>query len=105
MGHKGQTLLEYMILIGLVLMALVFMGTDIKRTLQSLIKVTADQIGNQAEADQDYDSRSGHMVNSWSSSSQSAEVTKTDVNGAVGVVSREGSQSDTMTIINQGLTN
>ncbi len=49
---KGQTILEYMILLGIVVLAIFYMGPAFKRGLQSLIKVTADQIGNQSQADQ-----------------------------------------------------
>lgn len=51
--RKGQTLLEYMILLGIAVMVIFYMGPAFKRGLQSLIKVTADQIGNQEEADQE----------------------------------------------------
>ncbi len=52
MTRRGQTILEYMLLIGFVVLAIFYMGPALKRGLQSLIKVTADQIGNQADADQ-----------------------------------------------------
>lgn len=50
---RGQTTLEYIILIGIVVMAIFFMSPAFKRGIQSLVKVTADQIGNQAAADQE----------------------------------------------------
>jgi hypothetical protein len=41
------------------------MGTGIKRGVQSLVKVTADQVGNQQNADQDFnDTQQGYMVGS-----------------------------------------
>ena len=52
-NRRGQSLLEYTILIGIVTISLFYMGTGIKRGLQSLVKVSADQIGNQQNADQD----------------------------------------------------
>jgi Flp pilus assembly pilin Flp len=51
---RGQTILEYTILVGIVSVVLYYMGTGIKRGVQSMIKVTADQVGNQQNADQDY---------------------------------------------------
>lgn len=52
-GARGQTVVEYIVLIGIVTAALFFMGPLFKRGVQSLVKVTGDQIGNQLNADQD----------------------------------------------------
>lgn len=49
---KAQTLLEYLILIGIVTVVLFAMYQAMKRGIQSVIKITADQIGNQQKADQ-----------------------------------------------------
>jgi len=49
-ARHGQTILEYTIIIGIVTMMLFYMGTGIKRSLQSLVKVTADQVGNQGNS-------------------------------------------------------
>ena len=49
---KAQTLLEYLILIGIVTVVLFAMYHAVKRGAQSVIKITADQIGNQQRADQ-----------------------------------------------------
>ncbi len=54
MGIKGQTVVEYIVLIGIITVALFYMGPLFKRGVQSLVKVTADQIGNQQNADQDF---------------------------------------------------
>ena len=46
--------MEYTIIVGIVAVVLSYMGTGIKRGVQSLVKVTADQVGNQQNADQDF---------------------------------------------------
>ncbi len=51
--RKGQTIMEYIIIVGLVTVALFYMGPALKRSLQGMIKVTADQLGNQQQSDQD----------------------------------------------------
>ena len=51
-GTKAQTLLEYLILIGIVTVVLFAMYHAVKRGIQSVIKISADQIGNQQRADQ-----------------------------------------------------
>ncbi len=61
-SRRGQSILEYTIIIGIVTVVLYYMGTGIKRGVQSLVKVTADQVGNQQNADQDFnDTRQGYM--------------------------------------------
>ena len=54
MGNKGQTVVEYIVLIGIITVALFYMGPLFKRGVQSLVKVTSDQIGAQQNADQDF---------------------------------------------------
>ncbi len=54
MGNKGQTVVEYIVLIGIVTVALFYMGPLFKRGVQSLVKVTSDQIGGQQNAEQDF---------------------------------------------------
>ena len=61
-SRRGQTILEYTIIVGIVTVVLFYMGTGIKRGVQSLVKVTADQVGNQQNSDQDFnDTRQGYM--------------------------------------------
>ena len=61
--HRGQSILEYTMIIGILTVVLFYMGTGIKRGVQSIVKVTADQVGNQQEADQDFNNpQLGYMV-------------------------------------------
>ena len=57
--NKGQTVIEYVVLIGIITIALFYMGPLLKRGVQSLVKATADQIGNQQRADQDFTNTAG----------------------------------------------
>jgi len=69
--RRGQTILEYTIIVGIVTVVLFYMGTGVKRGVQSLVKVTADQVGNQQDADQDFtDVRQGYMESSNSTTEQ-----------------------------------
>jgi hypothetical protein len=53
-------------------MVLFYLGTGIKRGVQSLVKVTADQVGNQQNSDQDFsDTQAGYMQSSISSLQES----------------------------------
>ena len=65
---KGQSIIEYTMIIGIITLVLFYMGTGIKRGVQSLVKITADQVGNQQNSDQDFnDTMSGYMESSNSS--------------------------------------
>jgi len=63
LSRRAQSILEYTMLIGILTVVLMYMGTAIRRGVQSLVKVTADQIGNQQNADQDFnDTQQGFML-------------------------------------------
>lgn len=49
---SGQTLLEYLVLIGIVTAVVAALSPYMKRSVQSIIKVTADQLAVQTSADQ-----------------------------------------------------
>jgi len=68
-ARRGQSILEYTIIVGIITLVLYYMGTSIKRGVQSFVKVTADQVGNQENADQDFsDTQQGYMQASNSTS-------------------------------------
>ena len=46
-NHKGQNLMEYAIIIGIVVVAVSAMQTYIRRGIQAMIKVAADEMGTQ----------------------------------------------------------
>jgi len=74
-ARRGQSILEYTIIVGIVVVVLSYMGTGIKRGMQSLVKVTADQVGNQQNADQDFnDAQAGYMNASYTQ-------TQSNING------------------------
>jgi|GEM_PF-1174434 len=58
---EGQSLLEYSAVIVLVVIVFLGMGTYVRRGIQGLIKVTADQLGNQVNAEQTFD-EDGHLI-------------------------------------------
>ena len=95
---RGQTILEFIFLMGIAVLVLFFMGPGIKRGVQSLVKASADQIGNQANSDQlvvrssnverpleiqkDWDGKTrgdgGYLIGSNSSMSSTASNTRTE---------------------------
>ena len=73
-ARRGQSMIEYTIIVGIVTVVLYYMGTGIKRGVQSMVKATADQVGNQQNADQDFvDTSQGYM--------QASNTTVLDSNG------------------------
>lgn len=53
--NHAQMFVEYAIVCGIVVMILISMNVLIKRGIQGMVKSVADQIGNQANADQSFD--------------------------------------------------
>lgn len=52
MTNAGQTMIEYSLVVGIILTVIIAMQPMIKRGGQAMIKLVADQIGNQEEGDQ-----------------------------------------------------
>ena len=105
MKKNAQTILEYILLVGIVTMALVFMGTDFKRALQSVIATTSDQLGGQVNSEQDVDIRQrGYMVNSISNSTQGHQLTKNYTLGKENLIVNDRSQTSSSTVSNVGFT-
>ena len=59
---NAQTVLEYVLMISAVTAVMVAMSTFLRRSAHGMIKMVADQVGVQQDADQKDDS-SGYLVN------------------------------------------
>jgi len=95
-ARRGQSIIEYTIIIGIVALVLSYMGTGIKRGVQSVVKVTADQIGNQQNSDQDFnDVTQGYMQYSNTETQEVKNKQVSDVNGMT--TTNYSEQSDTLT--------
>jgi hypothetical protein len=113
-GRRGQSILEYTIIVGIVTVVLYYMGTSIKRGVQSLIKVTADQVGTQSNGDQEFnDTKEGYMVasNTQVQEDKGKEVTQTGYIPVSGIAVeltntsyQESTDTQTNTITNGGFT-
>ena len=102
---KGQSIMEYLTLIAIVTMALVYMGTDMRRGIQSVVKVTADQMGKQANADQDFDQQTqrGILLNSMANTWQSQQQATVESRGFTTKIVNDRSGSSTSTLTNTGI--
>lgn len=67
-------MMEYISLVGIVVIVLISMNVFIRRGIQGMVKVVADQVGNQQDADQKFDD-TGHLIgsNTWTSSASIKE--------------------------------
>ncbi len=59
---QGQTIVEYVILIGIVITALYAMGPAFKRGVQTVIRGTSDQLAYQNAAEQDFSFDQSHLT-------------------------------------------
>ena len=100
---KGQTILEYTILLGVVVLIMFSMGPMIKRGTQSLIKVVADQVGTQQNAEQSFDDR-GHLESSNTSTQGSADKQTMDLLGTTTYVFDDTTDTASNALINLGFT-
>lgn len=72
-NNKGQSILEYAIIIGLVVAGLTTMQLYIKRGIQAGIKVAADELGRQEDAeeiDPEWGTRSSSEINTITQSTE-----------------------------------
>jgi len=76
-SHKAQTFIEYVLLFGVVTGLLIAMSPMIRRFSQAMIKVTADQIGNQRLSDQK-GGESGYLINVYIKSDDEAYAGRED---------------------------
>lgn len=91
-NNAAQTLLEYVMLVGIIVLVMTAMAPYLRRSLQSLIKTTADQLANQQEADQFNAGRLvetaggqlGFLVNSMAASRLTSQRDTSEVLGTVG---------------------
>ena len=100
---KGQSLLEYSIILGVIVLIIFTMTPTIRRLTQGLIKVMVDQIGSQQNAEQRFDDR-GHLDSSkvdvrFSSSRETRENF-----GLINYISVERTETDSSSFLNLGTT-
>jgi hypothetical protein len=105
---KGQTYLEYAIVVSAVAFLLFAMTPLIKRGIQSLTLTVADQIGNQGNSDQRFDPASGAPSRSQSLLQISNVITRTNVQkteaGYGTYVYNDAVATDSETTVSLGVT-
>jgi hypothetical protein len=94
--------MEYVVMISIITAAVVFMLPRIKRTTQSVIKSAADQIGDQAGAEQDFNSIRGYLVNADMQSNMFVNNIRTDTSGAITQTFSETTETTAISYMNSG---
>ena len=92
-----------MLLIAIVTGAVVAMSPMCKRLTQGMIRLVADQLGNQAAADQQ-DLKAGFLMNSYQKSGVISQATREDLLGNTTYYPYMSSKSDILQYSNLGFT-
>ncbi len=102
---KAQSLLEYVILLGVVATVLFAMFTGVKRGIQGVIRITADQVGNQQNAEQIVTPTSGYLTESYSLTRTNNNKENRELVGNFGYFYNDASNTTSNSLINLGFTN
>ena len=101
--EKGQSLIEYTIVLGLVIAVLMAMGVMFKRSAQGMIKVVADQVGRQQNADQDF-SQGQYLVSSETDTEAHQSRRTQELLGSTTYLYGDTATRRTATLLNLGFT-
>jgi hypothetical protein len=103
LSRRAQTIMEYVLLISLVTAAVVTMLPGIRRGTQSLMKTAADQIGDQAGAEQDFnDVTVGYLADSSTTAKSLVNNFKQQEWGWIKQDVKETSETSMSSITNAG---
>ncbi len=100
----GQGVLEYVLLVGIVVVALIAMTQVIKRGTQSIIRTGFAQIGAQRNADQGFSNTTGYLESQNSATSDDNQKQVVERIGIINYIRVEQSDSNTNALVNLGLT-
>lgn len=101
---KGQTFMEYTTMITLILGVLVVITPVVRRVTQGMVKVVADQVGNQRESYQ-HGGVTGHLISSSTSHTRDEDTRKREWLGEVSYDTVYlDSATRTLEVSNQGYT-
>ena len=100
----AQGMMEYILLIGIIVTALMAMSLAIKRGTQSIIKIGADQIGFQENAEQKFDNKTGFLNAQNTTVQDSREKQVVDRVGIINYIPNESTFVSTNTLTNGGFS-
>jgi hypothetical protein len=109
----GQSVLEYVLLIGIITVVLFAMMQSVKRGTQSLVKVAADEIGVQSDSDQFVRAQNGELIvnnrTGYMESANSLAIIDSEKQvvqraGIISYIPDENQQTLSNTLTNMGFT-
>lgn len=100
-GRRAQTIMEYMALLTVVIIVLITMSTYIRRGFQGFIRLAADQVGNQQNAEQKFD-EDGHLRNSITLTQVIFNKERRERLGIVNYVYDDWTRTDSFSYLNAG---
>ena len=100
---KAQSILEYTVFLGAIVLVMFAMGPMLKRGTQSLIKVVADQVGVQQNAEQKFDD-TGYLESSYAATSGFTDKQTRDLVGTITYFFNDETVTTSNALINLGFT-
>ena len=104
-GQRAQSLIEYTLIIGIVVIIIFAMNPIMKRGIQGMVKVVADQIGNQNASEQTFNSDTeGYLMNSYTDSRVNMDKRTQDRLGVITYEYGDATNTDSNVMMNLGFT-
>ncbi len=102
-NRRGQSIVEYATILGIVTFILMAMNPMIKRAIQGTIKTVADQIGFQEKAEQDQVAKTGFLINSITKISSSGQTRSSEFFGHITKIQESEIRTDSNVITDMGV--
>jgi hypothetical protein len=99
----GQVFVEYTMILAVLVLVMFGMGPMFQRGLQSLIRLVADQVGVQENAEQKFD-ESGHIESTYISTRSTTNKRTLDFVGTTNYVLSDAVEMTSDALINLGFT-
>jgi len=96
-------MLEYIALIGLVVIALLAMSTGMRRGIQGVLRIVCTHIGIQQDAEQAFD-ETGHLISSRTAAQSVGDTVTDERLGVYNYIYNDRADSQTSTLSNVGFT-
>ncbi len=99
--QRGQSMMEYIAMVGIIMVVLVTMGTMIRRGTQGILRTVADQVGRQEDAEQKFDEQ-GHLMSATTITRTRMDQERKEDFGAINYIVDDRVEIQTITTVNAG---
>jgi hypothetical protein len=101
---QAQSMLEYILLVGMIVVALTAMTQAIKRGTQSIVKTAADELSYQQNADQTFSNTTGYLNSQNSTVQEDNQKQIVERVGIINYVRNEAALIESESLTNMGFT-